>query len=208
MERRSKRQKIMSTISCVPLMSTTQMWISRVLVNNLNLLKLIMERVNVKMTNDTSSNSFMLHQMSTTELFQSAIDGLHDITMSEQSEQFTGSDSSQVPSMPNFVVGLNNIVSDVKNILFKKGVSIVGVEGMGGSGKTTISLAPRNDPEVKGKNKSPVLIVTPSFHFIASLLFFSVLILIVIIIFLPKQYSFHSCCTVSKCNGPFGDYVR
>ena len=71
--------------------------------------QLIMERVHVRMTNDASSNSFMLHQMSTTELFQSAIDGLHDITMSEQSEQFIGSDSSQVLSMPNFVATRNTV---------------------------------------------------------------------------------------------------
>ena len=136
-----------------------------------------------------------------------AINGSHDSTMSEQSKKFTSSDGSQIPSMPNFVLGLNNIVSDVKNILFKKGVSIVGVEWMGGSEKTIISLAPCNDPEVKGRNNSPILIVIPSFHIIASLLVFSMLILVVIIKFLPKQYSFHNCCTVSKCNGPFGDYV-
>ena len=44
---------------------------------------LIMERVNVKMTNDASSNSFIIQQMSTTELLQSTIDGSHDTTMSE-----------------------------------------------------------------------------------------------------------------------------
>ena len=94
-----------------------------------------MESVNVRMNNDSSSNSFMLHQMSTTELFQSAIDGSYDTTMSEQSKKFTDNDNSQLSSMPNFVVGLNNIVSDVEHILFKKGVSIVGVEWMGGSEK-------------------------------------------------------------------------
>jgi len=106
----------------------------------------IMDSVNVKMTNHASSNSFMLHQMSSTKLFESFIDGLHDTTMAEQS---TDSGNSQVPAPPNFVVGLNNLVDDVKQILFQKGVSIVGLEGMGGSGKTTLALALCNDPQVK-----------------------------------------------------------
>ena len=112
----------------------------------------IIESVNDKITNDASFNSLMLQQMSTTQLFQSSIDGLHDATMAEQ---FTSSCNSQVPRVPSFVVGLNNLVNDVKQILLQNGVKILGVEGMGGSGKTTLALALGNDLQVIGKNNSP-----------------------------------------------------
>jgi replicative DNA helicase len=162
-----------------------------------------MDSVNAKMTNDASFNSLMLHQMSTTQLFQSSIDGLHDTTMAEQS---TAADNSQVPGMPSFVVGLNNLVNDVKQILFQNGVNIVGVEGMGGSGKTTLALALCNDFQVKGKNNSPFNLHSklPFYFFI---LVCSAYSLYDYQISSTKQYSFHYCFTVSKCKGSFGNYV-
>lgn len=103
----------------------------------------IIDSVNAKMTNDASFNSLMLQQMSAIQLFQISIDGLHDTTMDEW---FTTNCNSQVPSMPSFVVGLDNIVNDVKHILLQNGVSISGVEGMGGSSKSTLAMIPKPKP--------------------------------------------------------------
>jgi hypothetical protein len=70
-------------------------------------------------------------------------------------EHSTRSNNSQAPSMPSFVVGLNNHVNDVKQVLFQNGVNVVGVEGMGGRNKTTLALSLCDDFQVKGKNNSP-----------------------------------------------------
>ena len=79
---------------------------------------------------DATSNFTMLHQISTTELFGTSIDESNDTVMVEQST----SNSSQIPHMPNFVVGLNNLVNDIKQILlYQKGVNIIGIKGIGGS---------------------------------------------------------------------------
>jgi len=118
----------------------------------------IIDSVNAKMTNDASSNSIMLHQMSTTQLFGTSIDESHDTIMTEQS---TSSSDSQVPDMPNFVVGLNNLVNDVKQILiYQKGVNIVGIKGMGGSGKTTLALAVCSDSQVKDFFHNNIIFIT------------------------------------------------
>lgn len=117
----------------------------------------IIDSVNAKMTNDATSNSIMLHQMSTTELFGTSIDESNDTVMAEQST----SSSSQVPDMPNFVVGLNNLVNDVKQILiYPKGVNIVGIKGMGGSGKTTLALAVCSDSQVKDFFHNNIIFIT------------------------------------------------
>jgi len=64
-------------------------------------------------------------------------------------EHSTRSNNSQAPSMPSFVVGLNNHVNDVKQVLFQNGVNVVGVEGMGGRNKTTLALSLCDDFQVK-----------------------------------------------------------
>eukprot|EP00253_Pinus_taeda_P017312 PITA_17312 len=119
----------------------------------------IIESVNAKFTSDASFNSFMLQQMSSIQLFHSSIDGLHDTTMDEQSASIC---NSQIPGIPSFVVGLNIPVDDVKQILFQNEVNIIGVEGMGGSGKTTLALALCNDLQVKDFFQNNIVFITVS----------------------------------------------
>uniref|UniRef100_A0A0D6QXE6 NB-ARC domain-containing protein n=1 Tax=Araucaria cunninghamii TaxID=56994 RepID=A0A0D6QXE6_ARACU len=51
---------------------------------------------------------------------------------------------------PNFLVGLEKSMFRVKELLFQSDVSVVGVQCMGGGGKTTLALALCEDSEVKG----------------------------------------------------------
>lgn len=86
-----------------------------------------------KLTNDAHENSMMLQQM--------AVDD---------------GDSVAVPcsydglAKPDFVMGLEKNIGNLKRILFQKEMSLVAVQGMGGIGKTTIALALCNDKEIKG----------------------------------------------------------
>jgi translation initiation factor RLI1 len=50
----------------------------------------------------------------------------------------------------DFVVGLEKNIWNLKRILLQREVSVVGVQGMGGVGKTTMALALCNDQEIKG----------------------------------------------------------
>lgn len=94
----------------------------------------------------------MLQTINPTQLSQTPIDRLQGATAAQQSDSF----KSQVPAMPNEVVGLYKPVNDVKQILMKRDVSIIGITGMGGSGKTTLASALCHDPGVQGNNNSPL----------------------------------------------------
>ena len=50
----------------------------------------------------------------------------------------------------NFVVGLEKNIGNLKRIFLQRGVSLVGVQGMGGVGKKTVALSLCNDKEIKG----------------------------------------------------------
>jgi hypothetical protein len=50
-------------------------------------------------------------------------------------------------------VGLENHVWTLKRTLLQTEVSVVGVQGMGGLGKTTLALALSNDKEIKGDRR-------------------------------------------------------
>ncbi|KAH9326585.1 hypothetical protein KI387_006763, partial [Taxus chinensis] len=101
----------------------------------------IIDSVNAKMTNDVVSNIRMLQQMSTDQLMFSKDDatsgGAQDLI----------SCSAHVPNLPNFVVGLSNVINTIKQILFQNDVDIVGIKGMGRSGKSTLALALYNDSQ-------------------------------------------------------------
>ena len=56
-----------------------------------------------------------------------------------------------IPKLPNFRVGLEISVHELKKRLLHKDVPLLGVVGMGGSGKTTLATAICNDNEVQGE---------------------------------------------------------
>ncbi|GLJ44172.1 hypothetical protein SUGI_0921760 [Cryptomeria japonica] len=111
---------------------------------------------NTKMTNDAVCNTVILQNMSVDQLLFDK-----DDATSGRGQEFTGS-SAQVPDLPNFVVGLQNLINDFKQILFQKDVGIVGIKGMGGSGKSTLALALCNDTEVKEIFCNNIIFITVS----------------------------------------------
>jgi len=97
-----------------------------------------------KMNNNPISNTLILQQINTTQLSQTSIDRMDEPMDAQQSIFCT----FQGPDMPNYVVGLDNPIADVGQILLQDDNNIVGVTGMGGSGKTTLALALCNDLKV------------------------------------------------------------
>ncbi|KAH9293799.1 hypothetical protein KI387_040999, partial [Taxus chinensis] len=104
----------------------------------------IIDSINAKMTNDVVFNIRMLQQMNIDQLLFSK-----DDATSGGAQDLIGC-SAHAPDLPNFVVGLSNVINVVKQILFHNDVDIVGIKGMGGSGKSTLALALCNDSQVKG----------------------------------------------------------
>lgn len=68
-----------------------------------------------------------------------------------------------------FFVGLEKSIGDLKELLFDNGISVVGVQCMGGGGKTTLALALCNDSRIKGKMGFPSNWVLLFFCFMFSL---------------------------------------
>uniref|UniRef100_A0A0C9RM11 TSA: Wollemia nobilis Ref_Wollemi_Transcript_11548_3732 transcribed RNA sequence n=1 Tax=Wollemia nobilis TaxID=56998 RepID=A0A0C9RM11_9CONI len=85
------------------------------------------------LTSDPYENTLMLQQMS--------MEG-----WSQRCE--TSCKGSQ--ENPNFLVGMEKSMFRVKELLFQSDVLVVGVQCMGGGGKTTLALALCEDSEVKG----------------------------------------------------------
>ncbi|XP_059075000.1 probable disease resistance protein At4g33300 [Cryptomeria japonica] len=67
-----------------------------------------------------------------------------------------------VPGKSQFYVGLNKSIGDLRELLFKSDVSVVGLQCMGGGGKTTLALALLNDPQIKGYFRGNVIFITVS----------------------------------------------
>lgn len=67
-----------------------------------------------------------------------------------------------LPELSHFQVGLNSLVHEVKKRLLCNDVPLLGVKGMGGSGKTTLATALCNDKEVKDHFRGRIFFETVS----------------------------------------------
>uniref|UniRef100_A0A0D6QU60 Uncharacterized protein n=1 Tax=Araucaria cunninghamii TaxID=56994 RepID=A0A0D6QU60_ARACU len=92
------------------------------------------------LTNDPSQNSAMLQQM--------ASDGLFDVDAMEEDSPDTYHNT--ISEKGQFYVGLGKPLANLKELLSQKEVSTVGVQCLGGGGKTTLAMALCDDPQIKG----------------------------------------------------------
>ncbi|GLJ19835.1 hypothetical protein SUGI_0359480 [Cryptomeria japonica] len=81
---------------------------------------------------------------------------------SEMADDFMRSRDDNVSEKPQFYVGLEKRLADLKELLFHSKVSVVGVHCMGGGGKTTLALALCNDLQVKDYSHNNVIFVRVS----------------------------------------------
>ncbi|GLJ19852.1 hypothetical protein SUGI_0359740 [Cryptomeria japonica] len=103
------------------------------------------------LTNDPCQNSMMLQEMASLDLFASD-------EMVDDSIHFH---KDSTPGKSHFWVGLEKCIGDLKGFLFQSEASVVGVQCMGGGGKTTLALNLCNDPQIKGYFQN-VLFITVS----------------------------------------------
>eukprot|EP00253_Pinus_taeda_P002508 PITA_02508 len=101
-----------------------------------------------KVSNDPHENIMMLQQIGVEDLFDGAVD--------------EAPCSYKLSIKSDFVRGLEKSISNLKRILLQREVSVVGVQGMGGLGKTTLALALFNDQEIKGIFQSNIIFITVS----------------------------------------------
>ena len=106
------------------------------LVDESNINETIFQHVS-KLTNDPQENAMMLQQMGADDMF----DGIFVDSPCNYNEL----------EKPDFVVGLEKTILNLKRILLHGEVSVIGVHSMGGVGKTTMALALCNDQEIKGE---------------------------------------------------------
>ncbi|KAH9292954.1 hypothetical protein KI387_041860, partial [Taxus chinensis] len=80
----------------------------------------------------------------------------------ETVEDSTYSNHNNFPGKSQIYVGLEKSIVDLKELLFQREVTVVGVHCMGGGGKTTLALALSNDPQIKGYFGNNVHFITVS----------------------------------------------
>ncbi|KAH9292207.1 hypothetical protein KI387_042604, partial [Taxus chinensis] len=68
----------------------------------------------------------------------------------EMAEDFTYSYHNSFHGKSQIYVGFERSIQDFKELLFDSEVSVVGVQCMGGGGKTTLALTLCNDSQFKG----------------------------------------------------------
>ncbi|GLJ19834.1 hypothetical protein SUGI_0359470, partial [Cryptomeria japonica] len=104
------------------------------------------------LTNDPSQNTMMLQQMVLDDLFD-CNDSVGDSASYNDDDGYRKSE---------IFVGLEKSIGDLKELLFNNEVSVVGVQCMGGGGKTTLALALCNDTQIKGYFGNNVFFITVS----------------------------------------------
>ncbi|XP_057825947.2 putative disease resistance protein At5g47280 [Cryptomeria japonica] len=104
------------------------------------------------LTNDPCRNTMMLQQMGSANL----------IDCTEMVKDSTYSYHDNVPGKSQFNVGMKKSITELKGILFHREVSLVGLQCIGGGGKTTLALALCNDSEIKDYFENKVLFITVS----------------------------------------------
>eukprot|EP00253_Pinus_taeda_P026416 PITA_26416 len=109
----------------------------------------VSETILPKLTNDADENAMMLQQIGPDGMFDGGFD-----------EGSTCNCNSSGKS--DFVVGMEENIVNLKRILLQREVSLVGIEGMGGVGKTTMALALSNDKEIKGAFQNNIVFITVS----------------------------------------------
>eukprot|EP00253_Pinus_taeda_P016427 PITA_16427 len=107
------------------------------------------ETIVPNLTNDPLENATMLQQMGPDTNFDGAFD-------EAPPWKYNGSLKT------DFVVGLEKNIWDLKQILLQREVSVVGVHGMGGVGKTTMAMALSNDRDIKGAFRNNIIFITVS----------------------------------------------
>eukprot|EP01018_Ginkgo_biloba_P002525 Gb_38651 [translate_table: standard] len=107
-------------------------------------------RVDVRNVDQNVSTGFTM--------FQQVIDDQTQIRIAAEPPD----SSLQIPELPNFFVGLNNSVEKLKEQLFRENVSLLGVKGLGGSGKTTLAVALCNDSQVREHFNKRIIFETVS----------------------------------------------
>nr|AAY78890.1 CC-NBS-LRR resistance-like protein [Pinus lambertiana] len=101
-----------------------------------------------KLTNDPQQNAIILNQMGADNMFDGAL--------------------VEVPcnhvglGMSDFAVGLEKNIWNLKRALLQSEVTVVGVHGMGGLGKTTLALALSNDKDIKDVFQNNIIFITVS----------------------------------------------
>eukprot|EP01018_Ginkgo_biloba_P029055 Gb_03189 [translate_table: standard] len=99
-----------------------------------------------KIGDNVNANNVMYQQIHDNRFSQET----KDDGMSAEAEN----PSYYVPDMPNFVVGFDNFITDLKKLLFQSDVNAIGLTGMSGRGKSTLAQGFCNDDQVKGFTKS------------------------------------------------------
>ncbi|GLJ19817.1 hypothetical protein SUGI_0359040 [Cryptomeria japonica] len=104
------------------------------------------------LTNDPSQNTMMLQQM--------VLDDLFDFTEIVGDSTIYNRDNGY--GKFEILVGLEKSIGDLKGHLFNNEVSVVGVQCMGGGGKTTLALALCNDLQMKDYFGNNIFLITVS----------------------------------------------